>query len=64
MTKINRVLLRNRTSVPLHGIPAGGEQNVRALDDGQPEQLEHRKRLRDGAFEIVRPDKGSKKKGD
>lgn len=62
MTPIKRVLLRNKTTVELHGIPAGGEMNVRALDNGEPQLLEHRKRLRDGAFEIVKPER--KKKAD
>ena len=49
----NTVTLKNTAAVEIHDIPAGGELTVRATDHGQPVRLEHRKRLRDGTFEIV-----------
>ena len=57
------ILIRNKSNVEVHGIPAGVTMPVKAAPDGKTAQLLlHRKRINDGTFEIVKAEKPAAKK--
>lgn len=60
--QVKRIHIRNKAGIEIHGIPAGETMRVRATPDGKaPESLEHRKRIADGTFEIVRAERPASK---
>jgi hypothetical protein len=61
--KMNKVIIENKSSVPLHGLGAGKQTPIEVDKAGTPMDKHWRRRLRDKSIEIIpEPKKEPKKK--
>jgi hypothetical protein len=59
--KMFKQKIENKSSVPLHGLKAGGQLDIEVDKEGTPLDKHWRRRLRDKSIEIVKQEKPAKK---
>jgi hypothetical protein len=55
--KMNKVIIENKSSVPLHGLGAGKQTPIEVDKAGTPLDKHWRRRLRDESIEIIKEKK-------